>query len=211
MESSSRPSQTRDVVGQISETFPEGASMHPENVRGATSQSQRVRSLITAVVVVTGISVVPLGPAHAVTLSQTCVGTWAVTYDPPITNTPQTVAGKLSGYFPACTDSEAYNGSYYQEFTDVVSCLTPLTAGTASRTFVWGNPAAGTSTFTYNWTVTDLLGQAVITNTGLITSGKFANDSAEQIAALVTPNPLLCATTGVASLTGPTTLTVFRL
>jgi hypothetical protein len=50
----------------------------------------------------------------------------------------------------------------------------------------------------------------VITNTGLITSGTFAGASAEQVAVLVTPDVLQCAGTGISSLTGPTTLTVFR-
>jgi hypothetical protein len=58
--------------------------------------------------------------------------------------------------------------------------------------------------------VSDIGGQAVITSTGQITSGKYAPDSAEQISVLVTPDPIQCATSGVAKLTGPTTLTILH-
>jgi hypothetical protein len=163
-----------------------------------------------AVLVAAGGLVATAAPAQAVTVDQTCIGTWAVTYDPPITYTPQTVAARLTGYFPTCTDLLAFNGSYVQEFTDTVTCATLLSSGTASRTFVWSNPLATPSTFTYNWTVSDIAGQAIVTNTGLITSGRFAQDSAVQVATLVTPDALQCGGTGVASLTGPTTLTVYH-
>jgi hypothetical protein len=53
-----------------------------------------------------------------------------------------------------------------------------LVAGSATRTFVWGNPLAQATTFSYNWTVTDVAGQVVVTNAGLITSGRYTPDSA---------------------------------
>jgi hypothetical protein len=149
-------------------------------------------------------------PAHALALEQVCTGTWTVTYDPPITDTLQTVSAVLSANFPHCTDPEAPSASYSQAFTDTVSCATLLNTGSAAHTFVWGNPAAQPSTFTYSWTVSDLAGQAVITSTGQITSGKYMPDNAEQISVLVTPNPIQCAFSGVATLTGPTTLTILH-
>lgn len=147
--------------------------------------------------------------AQAVVVNQHCTGTWTVTYDPPITNTPQLVAAKLSGYFPVCSDLQAFNGSYSQAFTDTVSCTTLLNSGSAGRTFTWGNPSAQASVFNYNWTVSVAGGQAVITNVGSITSGRYAPGSAVQVSTLVTPDALSCATTGVVSLTGPSTLTIF--
>jgi hypothetical protein len=170
-----------------------------------------LRSLgaLLAVALVTAGSVsATASPAGALVVNQLCTGTWAVTYDPPITNTPQLVTGNLSGFFPVCTDTQAFNASYFQTFTDTVSCTTLLNAGTASRTFVWGNPAAQPSTFSYNWTVTVAGGQSVITNAGSITSGRYTPDSAVQVATIGTPDALQCATTGIASLTGPSTLTI---
>jgi hypothetical protein len=58
--------------------------------------------------------------------------------------------------------------------------------------------------------VSDIGGQAVITSTGQITSGKYVPDNAEQISVLVTPDPIQCALSGVATLTGPTTLTILH-
>lgn len=169
-------------------------------------RSRTLVAFLAAALVAAGSAV----PAQATTVDQVCTGTWAVTYDPPITNTERLVTGTLSGFFTNCTDPGAFNGSYFQVFQDTVSCTTLLNAGTTTRTFVWGDPEAEPSTFTYNWTATDVAGQVVVTNTGMITSGRFTPASAEQVATLVTPNALLCATTGVASLTGPTTLTVHR-
>jgi hypothetical protein len=150
------------------------------------------------------------GPAHALPVDQACTGSWSVTYNPPITDTPRTVSATLSATFPHCTDPEAPSASYSQTFTDTVSCATLLNTGSAAHTFVWGNPAAQPSTFAYAWTVSDIGGQAVITSTGQITSGRYESDSAEQDSVLVTPDPVQCALSGVATLTGPTTLTVFQ-
>jgi hypothetical protein len=155
-------------------------------------------------------SVVATGePAHALPIKQICTGTWTVTYNPSITIIPRQVSATLSADFPSCTDPEAPSASYSQTFTDTVSCATLLNTGSASHTFVWGNPAAQPSTFAYAWTVSDIGGQAVITSTGHITSGRYAPDSAEQDSVLVTPDPIQCALSGVATLTGPTILTVF--
>ncbi|NUT94745.1 MAG: hypothetical protein HOY78_22265 [Saccharothrix sp.] len=172
--------------------------------------SRRFGTFLALVLTTAGGLFATTSVAHAVTVDQVCVGTWAVTYDPPITNTPRVVTGNLTGFFPTCTSLGAPSGSYAQTFTDTVSCATLLSAGAASRTYTWSNPLAAPTTFAYNWTVSDIGGQAVITNTGLITSGTFAPASAEQVAALVTPDALQCDGTGISSLTGPTTLTIFH-
>ncbi|WP_143264002.1 hypothetical protein [Amycolatopsis kentuckyensis] len=171
----------------------------------------RLRScgaLLVAVFAAAGGVLASAGPAHAEAAVQSCTGTWAVTYDPPITNTPRLVNGVLTGVFPLCTDPQAATASYTQVFTDTVSCTTLLNAGSTSRTYVWGNPLAAPTTFTYNFTTTVVAGQVVVTNTGLITAGRYAPGSAVQVATLVTPNALACAGAGIGSLTGPTTLTI---
>jgi hypothetical protein len=161
-----------------------------------------------AVLVSTTTFVTTSGTAHASGVDQSCLGTWAVTYDPPITNDLRLVHGVLTGSFPACTDLGAFNASYTQVFDDVVSCTEVFSAGSASRTYVWGSPAAVPSTFTYNWTTSLVNGQAVITNVGTITSGRYAPDSAIQVATIVTLDLLACAGDGISSLSGPTTLTI---
>lgn len=175
-------------------------------------RTSRSFAACAAAVLATAGGVVATGsPAHALPVDQVCTGTWTVHYDPPITNTLRTVSATLSADFPHCTDPAAPSASYSQTFMDTVSCATVLNLGSAAHTFVWGNPAAQPSTFTYDWTVSDLAGQAVITSTGQISSGKYTPDSAEQISVLVTPDPIQCAFSGIATLTGPTTLTIFHL
>ena len=172
--------------------------------------SRSLGTSVAATLLAAGSVLVTEGPAHALPVDQACTGTWTVTYNPPITNTPHAVSATLSADFPHCTDPEAPSASYSQTFTDTVSCATLLNTGSAAHTFIWGNPAAQPTTFAYDWTVSDIGGQAVITSTGQITSGKYAPDHAEQISVLVTPDPIQCALSGVATLTGPTTLTIFR-
>jgi len=173
--------------------------------------SRSLGACVAVALAATGSMAATGSPARALLADQVCTGTWTVTYNPPITNTLQTVSAVLRADFPYCTDPEAPSASYSQAFTDTVSCATLLNTGSAAHTFVWGNPAAKPSTFTYDWTVSDIGGQAVITSTGRIASGKYTPDGAEQISVLVTPNPLQCAFSGVATLTGPTTLTILRL
>jgi hypothetical protein len=43
----------------------------------------------------------------------------------------------------------------------------------------------------------------------VITAGRYAPGSAVQVATLVTPDALACAGSGIGSLTGPTTLTIY--
>lgn len=175
-----------------------------------TRASRSLRSCTAAALVAASSVLITGSPAHALPLDQVCTGTWKVTYNPPITLTLHTVSATLSADFPHCTDPEAPSASYSQTFTDTVSCTTLLNTGSAAHTFVWSNPAASPSTFSYSWTVSDIGGQAVITSTGQITSGRYTPDTAEQISVLVTPDPVQCALSGVSTLTGPTTLSIFH-
>jgi hypothetical protein len=170
--------------------------------------SRSFGTFIAATLFATGSLVATGAPAHARSVGQVCTGTWTVHYNPPITAIPRAVSAVLSADFPHCTDPEAPSASYSQTFTDTVSCATLLNTGSAAHTFVWSNPAAQPSTFAYSWTVSDIAGQAVITSTGQITSGKYTPGTAEQISVLVTPDPVQCLFSGVATLTGPTTLTI---
>ena len=116
----------------------------------------------------------------------------------------------VNGIYPTCTDIQAINGSYSETFTLTASCLVLLDSGTTTRTFAWGNPQAGSSTFDYNVTANEAGGQLVVTNTGLITAGKFAPASALQVITLTTPNILQCLGSGISNVTGPTTLAIYH-
>jgi hypothetical protein len=161
--------------------------------------------------VTAGSLLVTASPAHAVTVDQTCTGTEVTSYNPPLTLNPQLVTITISGVYPSCTDRDTFNGSYSEtSTTHTASCAVLPTFTSPTRTFVWGNPAAEPSTFSYNSVVSDVLGQVVVTNTGLITSGEFAPASAQQVITLVTPDIAQCAGSGISNVTGPTTLIIYR-
>ena len=143
-------------------------------------------------------------------MDQTCVGTEVTSYNPPLTFTSRPTTITVNGVYPTCTDSAAFSGSYSETFTLTVSCLVLLDSGSPIRTFVWGNPQAEPSTFQYNVTANEAGGQLVVTNTGLITAGKFAPASAQQVITLTAPNILQCLGSGISNVTGPTTLVVYH-
>jgi hypothetical protein len=154
--------------------------------------------------------VVGTGAAHSAAVEQTCVGTEVTGYDPPLTLTPRLVTVTVNGIYPNCTDAEAFNGTYTETFALTASCLTLADSGSTTRSFVWGDPAVAPSTFEYNVTASAVGGQVVVTNTGVITGGHFAPASALQVITLVTPNIAQCIGSGIANVTGPTTLTIYR-
>ncbi|MFT7838450.1 hypothetical protein Q5530_20110 [Saccharothrix sp. BKS2] len=146
-------------------------------------------------------------PAHAAGLDQVCVGTEVTTFDPPLTLTARPTTVTVSGVYTTCTNPGAVTATYAETFPLTASCLALFDSGSALRTFTWGGTEAP-STFQYNVTSSAVAGQVVVTNTGVITAGGFAPAGAEQVITLVTPNVLQCLVGGVASVSGPTTLTV---
>jgi hypothetical protein len=155
-----------------------------------------------------GCVVIAASPAHAVTVAQTCVGTEVTTFDPPLTFTPQPVTITVNGVYPTCTDPAAFNGSYSETFTLTASCITLFDVGTATRTVVWGDPAAEPTTFDYNVVTNAVGGQVITINSGVLTNGRYTPGSVQQVITLVTPNILQCLGSGVAGVTGPTGLTI---
>lgn len=149
-----------------------------------------------------------VAPAQAAGVEQTCLGTEVTSFDPPLTLVSRPTRITVSGIFTACTDPAAFTGSYAETFTIAASCLVLFDSGTATRSFVWGDPAVAPSTFDYNVTTSSVAGQVITTSSGLISAGTYAPGSALQTVTLLTPNLLQCATTGVTTVTGPTTLTV---
>lgn len=168
------------------------------------------RVYLAALLLAVGTLMVGSGTAQALTVEQSCVGTEVTTYNPPLTFTTRPVTITVNGVFTSCTNPAAPTGFYSETFTISASCLVPLEAASPTRTIVWGNPASQPSTFRYNVTETEVGGQLIVTSTGAITHGTFAPASAEQIVTLVTPNLLQCLSTGIATVTGPTTLLIYH-
>jgi hypothetical protein len=148
-------------------------------------------------------------PAHAVTVEQVCAGTEVTTFSPPLTLTSRQVTVTVSGVYPTCANANAVTATYAETFSLTASCLVLFDSGSALRTFTWGGTVAP-SEFQYNVTSSAVGGQVVVTNTGVISSGGFAPAGAVQVITLVTPNVVQCLAGGVASVTGPTTLTIQR-
>ncbi|MFD7654231.1 hypothetical protein ACFV4N_09665 [Actinosynnema sp. NPDC059797] len=146
-------------------------------------------------------------PAHAAGVEQVCLGTEVTTYDPPLTLATRPTTVTVSGVYTTCTHPDAVTATYEETFTLDASCLVLFDSGSAFRTFTWGGSTTP-SDFRYNVTSSAVAGQVVVVNTGVITAGGFAPAGAEQVITLVTPNALRCLAGGVASVTGPTTLTV---
>jgi hypothetical protein len=168
--------------------------------------SRLVRGVVVAVLASAALSATP---AHAATVEQVCVGTEVTTFDPPLTFAQRETTITVNGLFPACTNAGAVTGTYAETFSLTSSCLVLFDSGPALRTFAWGG-AVAPSEFRYNAT-SNVVGAAVVTtNTGVITSGGFAPAGAVQVVTLVTPNVVQCLAGGVASMTGPTTLTIQR-
>lgn len=171
----------------------------------------RLCGVSSAALLVTGGSLFAgAGPAHAVAVDQSCVGTEVVSYDPPVTLAPKPVTITVSGIYPGCTNPAASNGTYSETFKLTISCLELLDSSSATSTLEWGNPEAEPSTFRYHGSVTEAGGQLVATNTGVITDGLFAPASAEQVITFATPNTAQCLGSGISDLTGVTTLTVYQ-
>lgn len=138
---------------------------------------------ITAVLFVAAAVALPAPAAHAAVGDMTCLpGTTSqtVTFDPPLTLTPQDgVHIHTNRAFAGCTSvshPEIVSGT---SASDLIgnnrSCLTLLTAASNSFTIVWNTGA--TSTITENYTVTVAGVVIVYEFTGVVTSGVFAGDS----------------------------------
>lgn len=144
-------------------------------------------------------------PASAAVVDLACVGTETVTFSPPLTNTAKPTTVTVVGNLPTCLVNPALQPVTYNEtITNTLSCVTVNAPGSGTRTFHYVD--ATTSTFAYNKTSSNVLGNVVVTFTGGITAGRFTTDTTNQVITQLNLNPLLCLTTGVPSTVGAVTL-----
>lgn len=158
-----------------------------------------------------GILAAPV-PAQAlgVNLAQ-CTGTHNAQWSPGATNTPQLITVSTQSQW-TCVQLQLpllINASSNNQFTAQFSCESLLAPVPATWTITWGDGA--TSTFAFNSTVEAVDGNLVITAPGTITAGRYAGSTA--VATFILENlgatlENLCATTGVTTATGASTLTI---
>ena len=134
-------------------------------------------SLLTAAAIVFSV-VATATPATASALDVTCVGSQTTSYNPALTQTPQSVTVSTSTQYGPCTSTtvpELTSGSRSANFPyPNLSCLNFLDSASVTYTITWNTGQQ--STISGNTTVTTA-GTTVVTVTGNVTAGLFAGDS----------------------------------
>jgi hypothetical protein len=132
-------------------------------------------------------------PAHAVTVDLGCVGVEEATFDPGLRLFNQLIHFTDHIDYTACTSSSAptiASGTHDVEADFEDSCLTVFGSGSGEREIVWNTNE--TSTFTFDYVFSQSGGQAVVTETGVITAGRFAGSDAVETLTGGTINLLHC-------------------
>ncbi|MFI7694669.1 hypothetical protein ACIBQ6_36785 [Nonomuraea sp. NPDC049655] len=180
--------------------------MSPRRTARGSARSAPAVFLALAVLVAVGLSLLPASVAHAASL-QVCTLQEDIVYQPPLTNTPQTLTYAVHGRLTACTDSAAPTGWYEESGTATgATCTSLLTSAGGTRTYHWS--AGEHSTFAYTRVVNRLAGYIQVIATGSIQDGRYEGLPAISQGLGLQPDPLACAAGGVARLTAPGTLTI---
>jgi hypothetical protein len=136
-------------------------------------------------------------------------GTATKTFAPGLLDAPQTVTATNDRIYAPCvsaTDTSVISGSDSHVFTNARSC-NEVSAGPETGTFDWGNGRS--STFAFNRMTTRVAGTDTLEETGTITAGEFAVDTALLSETTTHLDPLAClAPPGVTSTFGPTELQI---
>ncbi|MFF0870002.1 hypothetical protein ACFYUV_50195 [Nonomuraea sp. NPDC003560] len=180
--------------------------MSPRRTARGSGRSAPAVLLALTVLVTTGLSLLPASVAHAAPL-QVCTLQEDIVYQPPLTNTPQTVAFAVHGRLTACTDGSAPTGWYEESGTAAgATCTSLLSSGDGTRTFRWSSGEH--STFAYHRVVNRVAGYIQVIATGSIQDGRYQGLPAISQGLGLQPDPLACAGGGVTRLTAPGTLTI---
>jgi hypothetical protein len=161
-----------------------------------------IPSLAAVPLLAAGLLVAPSHAAHALIFDQVCSDTVVLTWDPPLTNTPQTLTYTAEGHLSGCSNTAHPSGSYSESGTvPGASCTNLFTPGTATRTFVWAN--GGTSVMSYSWTSTRLNGNILYIAAGSIApGGLFGGEHAKEQITVIAPDLTACSGSGVSQLSG---------
>ncbi|HKR50431.1 MAG TPA: hypothetical protein VJT72_12815 [Pseudonocardiaceae bacterium] len=133
-------------------------------------------TLAAALVLSLTTMIYPASTASAASVDAECLGSFARTFSPPVTLTPQTVTATTAYDYNTCVVGPTATGA--ESVTLTLGCI-PLTAGPAStETLTWNDATGGTSTIT--WSAPTAVGQTVVF-TGTVTAGRHVGDTTTKI------------------------------
>jgi hypothetical protein len=120
--------------------------------------------------------IVPASTATAASIDAECLGTFARSFSPAVTLTPQPVTVTENSNYSICAVGPTATGT--ETLTLTLGCI-PVTAGpAATETITWNDATGGTSTV--SWSAPTIAGQTVVF-TGTVTAGRHAGDSATKV------------------------------
>lgn len=121
-------------------------------------------------------TIYPAPTATATGIDVECLGTFARTFSPPVTTTPQTVTATSTYTYNTCVVGPTATGT--ETSTPTLSCI-PVTAVPATtETLTWHDATGGTSTIT--WAAPTVVAQTVVF-TGTVTAGRYTGDNATKV------------------------------
>lgn len=146
---------------------------------------RKIRNAVLALSIATATIAVQAQPASATTLL-TCAGNYSITYNPGLTNTPQTVSFTAQTSYTLCLPALGLTGTATAAATlPSIACsqlLNPPNAGTTTINWNTGE----SSKYTWTSTAAAVAGAIVTTTNGTITEGKFVGSTIERIT--ISPN-----------------------
>jgi hypothetical protein len=144
--------------------------------------------------------------AHASSLLS-CTGTETLTFQPPLTDNPAPTQVHFAIDLDHCLGGGVTTGGSAGGFQTTTSCtVLQILPPAFTDTYLWNTRASSAATYIAP-VQTVVNGSLIVTDTGTVTSGFDNGALANETTTLPEPNLLLCATTGVAQLTGPYALT----
>jgi hypothetical protein len=136
-----------------------------------------------------------------------CQGTEKLTYQPPLTNTPEPTQVGYAINLNHCLVGGVTSGESQGSFTVSASCDTiSLLPPAFSDIYQWSNRTSSTVNYTAP-VITTVNGTVIVTDTGTVASGLDQGAVANETTALPQPDLSACAGAGVSQLTGPYILT----
>jgi len=176
------------------------------------SARTRIRTTLTALLMLTAPLVVTAAPAHAATVDGTCTASITLNFTPPVSGltlpTPAPVTTSTgSGTITTCVlpGGGASTGTFTYTLAGNLTCVTAENI-TGTLVIAWSDGAQSIATVT---SLVPTLGGAggAVGLTATITAGRFTGDQIT-IANVRDPLALLtCLTTGLSTATGITSLT----
>lgn len=170
--------------------------------------------LVAALLALAG-TVLVATPAQAVGLDLQCtIGSASSTFNPGITNTPQTVTLTHSVSYTGCLFGGSVTGATYgfgPFSAPGLSCTNVLTQNPGNSVYHWNDGT--TSTIAASSTNTNVSGLVTtVETTGTVSAGAFLGDTMVVQSQYVTPGGLACLGSGLTSITSlVTTLTLLSI